>query len=168
MRSRSVVWLVGLAVLATATSGAPAASNPVVASATGSGHQFRPDGTLRSFSFAAQQRADGTVTGQLELNSRSFDVFVHIDIDCLRVEGDVAYMSGRVTYSSNPAEGVVGELNRWAVEDNGEGGNAAPDRISTIPANTSGADTKTCADDMSDRPLAREVQHGNVRVSSSG
>ena len=60
-------------------------------------------------------------------------MFVHIEIDCLRVVGNVAYMSGRITHSSNPAEGVVGELNRWSVEDNGEPGDA--DRVSSIPAN---------------------------------
>ena len=46
----------------------------------------RPDGTFRSFSFAAHESADGTVTGQMQLNSRGFDVFVHIAIDCLRVD----------------------------------------------------------------------------------
>jgi hypothetical protein len=66
---------------------APAAPDPVLASATGSGHMVRPDGTFRSFSFAATKRVDGTVTGQAQLNSRSFDVFVHINVDCLRVVG---------------------------------------------------------------------------------
>ena len=57
---------------------APAAPSPVVGSATGSGHMVRPDGTFRSFSFSARKYADGSVNGQLQLNSRSFDVFVHI------------------------------------------------------------------------------------------
>ena len=42
---------------------APAASNQVVASATGSGHMVRPDGTFRSFSFSARKYADGTSKG---------------------------------------------------------------------------------------------------------
>ena len=155
-----------LGTLVPATAFAPASSNPVVASARGAGHDFRPDGTLRSFSFAAQKRADGTVTGQLQLNSRSFDVFVHIDIDCLRVEGNTAYMSGLVTFSSNLAEGIPGELNRWAVRDNGERRGSPLDTYSTIPANTTGQDTKTCIDDMGDRPLARVAEHGNIQVSS--
>jgi hypothetical protein len=160
-----VATLVATAGLAVAAIGAPAASNPVVASATGSGHMVRPDGTFRSFSFAAQRRADGSVTGQVQLNSRGFDVFVHIDVNCLRIDGNTAYMSGHVTYSSNPAEGVAGELNRWAVEDNGEGPGEPPDRVSSIPANVSGADTKTCSDDMGDRPTSRDVHRGNVRVA---
>jgi hypothetical protein len=144
--------------------GAPAASNPVVSSATGSGHMVRPDGTFRSFSFSARKYADGTVNGELQLNSRGFDVFVHIKIDCLRLNGSIAYMSGLITHSSNPAEGVVGELNRWAVQDNGEGSGADPDMVSSIPENEGNLDPKTCEDDNSDRPISRIVQRGNVQV----
>jgi hypothetical protein len=143
---------------------APAAENPVVASATGSGHMVRPDGTFRSFSFAATKRADGTVTGEVQLNSRSFDVFVHISVDCLRVDGNIAYMSGRITHVSDPEQGFVGELNRWAVQDNGEGPDAPPDLVSSIPENPGNTDPKTCEDDNSDRPITRVVQRGNVQV----
>jgi len=108
----------------------------------------RPDGTFRSFSFSARKYADGTVDGELQLNSRGFDVFVHIKIDCLRVEGNTAYMSGLITHSSNPEEGVVGELNRWAVQDNGEGSDAEPDRVSSIPENEGNADPKTCEEQL--------------------
>src|SRR5829696_8006838 len=111
---------------------APAASQSVVASATGSGHMVRPDGTFRSFSFSARRYADGTSDGQLQLNSRSFDVVVHIRVDCLRVVGDVAHMSGRITRVSNPDEGEVGELNRVEVRDNGEGKKAPSDQVSTV------------------------------------
>jgi len=141
---------------------APAALGGEPPSATGSGHMVRPDGTFRSFSFSARQHADGTVKGQLQLNSRGFDVFVHINIDCLRVEGNVAYMSGRITHSSNPAEGVVGELNRWAVKDNGEGPSADPDLVSSIPANPNNDPTQTCENDPPGP--TRIVQRGNVQV----
>jgi len=141
-----------------------AEGGPVVSSATGSGHMVRPDGTFRSFSFAAVKHADGTVRGELQLNSRGFDVFVHIRIDCLRVEENTAYMSGLITHSSNPDEGVIGELNRWAVQDNGEGAKGDADLVSSIPENENNADEKTCEDDNSDRPLNRIVQRGNVRV----
>ena len=118
----------------------------------------------RSFSFSARRYADGTVNGEVQLNSRGFDVFVHIKIDCLRLDGSTAYMSGLITYSSNPAEGVPGELNRWAVQDNGEGAGASPDMVSSIPANEGNLDPKTCEDDNSDRPISRTVQRGNVQV----
>jgi hypothetical protein len=152
-----------LALIGAAVAEAPAASQAVVASATGSGHMVRPDGTFRSFSFSARRYADGTSTGQLQLNSRSFDVVVHIKIDCLRVVGNVAYMSGRITRINNPDEGEVGELNRVEVRDNGEGANAPPDQVSTIPANPDDADPTTCLDPPTN-PTIRTVQRGNVQV----
>jgi hypothetical protein len=142
---------------------APAASQSVVASATGSGHMVRPDGTFRSFSFSARRYADGTSDGQLQLNSRSFDVVVHIRIDCLRVVGNVAHMSGRITRINNPEEGEVGELNRVEVRDNGEGADAPPDQVSTIPANPGDADPTTCVDPPTNATI-RTVQRGNVQV----
>jgi hypothetical protein len=159
-----LVLLAALPLAALFAQPAPGASNPVVASATGSGHMVRPDGTFRSFSFTASKRADGTVKGQAQLNSRGFDVFVHIRVDCLRVVGNTAFMSGRITHVSNPDEAFVGELNRWAVQDNGEGPDAPPDLVSSIPENPGNADPKTCEDDNSDRPLNRIVERGNVQV----
>jgi hypothetical protein len=155
----AVVMLVVAAVVAQA----PAASQAVVASATGSGHMVRPDGTFRSFSFTARRYADGTSKGELQLNSRSFDVVVHIKIDCLRVVGNVAYMSGRITRVSNPDEGEVGELNRVEVRDNGEGRNAPPDQVSTIPVNPGDRDPTTCVDPPTNTTI-RTVHRGNVQV----
>lgn len=166
MKTHMARWL-PVCALAGAVLLAPSASaerNSVVESATGSGHMVRPDGTFRSFSFSARKYEDGTVNGELQLNSRGFDVFVHIRIDCLRVEDNTAYMSGRITHTSNVEEGVVGELNRWAVQDNGEGRAAPPDMVSSIPENEGNADPKTCEDDNSDRPTSRVVQRGDVQV----
>jgi hypothetical protein len=165
MRLAFAAVAVVLMLVGTAVAKAPGASQAVVASATGSGHMVRPDGTFRSFSFSARKYADGTSKGELQLNSRSFDVVVHIKIDCLRVVGNVAHMSGRITRVSNPDEGEVGELNRVEVRDNGEGGNAPPDQISTIPANPGDADPTTCVDPPTNATI-RTVQRGNVQVRS--
>ena len=164
--SRTLLLASALLLVVVFVPSAPAAPDTVTSAATGSGHMVRPDGTFRSFSFAARKHADGTVEGQVQLNSRGFDVFVHIAVDCLRVEGNLAYMSGRITYSSNPAEGVVGELNRWSVQDNGEGDGAAPDLVSSIPANPANDPNQTC--DAQNNPPAptRIVQRGNVQVRS--
>ena len=157
------VAVVAVLLVAGAIGEAPAAPKTVVASATGSGHMVRPDGTFRSFSFTARRYADGTSAGELQLNSRSFDVVVHIKIDCLRVDGNVAHMSGRITRINNPEEGEVGELNRVEVRDNGEGANAPKaDEISTIPANPDN-DQGTCEDDPVNETI-RTVQRGNVQV----
>jgi hypothetical protein len=122
-------WLaaLGLAALALTVIGAPAASgesNAVVASASGSGHMVR-NGFYRTFSFSARKYADGTSKGQLQLRSPEFDVVVHLAIDCLRVVGNRAHMSGVITFTSNTDEAFVGEHNRLVVEDNGEGRAAA-------------------------------------------
>jgi hypothetical protein len=171
--SRKVVRLVLVAAVPLAgwlAQTAPAAPAAVVGSATGSGHMVRPDGTFRSFSLPARKYADGSVNGQLQLNSRSFDVFVHIAIDCLRIEGNRAHMSGRITFSSNLAEGVVGELNRVVVQDNGEG-HGVIDQVSRIPANSAGVDQRTCLDPPGVSPAdpfgllpLRNVDRGNVQV----
>jgi hypothetical protein len=163
MRFAVAAVAVVLVLVGAAAAKAPAASQAVIASATGSGHMVRPDGTFRSFSFTARKYADGTSKGELQLNSRSFDVVVHIKIDCLRVVGNVAHMSGRITRVSNPDEGEVGELNRVEVRDNGEGGNAPPDQVSTIPANPGDADPTTCVDPPTNATI-RTVQRGNVQV----
>ena len=161
-RAVATLTMAGLLVVA-AVAQSPAAPNPVVASATGSGHMVRPDGTFRSFSFTARRYADGTSSGELQLNSRSFDVVVHIKIDCLRVVGNVAHLSGRITRINNPAEGTVGELNRVEVRDNGEGAKAPPDQVSTIPANPNEDDPTTCKDPPTNATI-RTVQRGNVQV----
>jgi hypothetical protein len=155
-----VASIAGIAAIAVPTS--PAAPNGVVASATGSGHMIR-NGFNRTFAFTATKRADGTVTGQLQLNSREFDVVVHIRIDCLRIEGNKAHMSGLITRSSNLAEGEVGELNRLVVQDNGEGPKAPPDMISGIPANPGNADPATCETNPNRVPN-RVVERGNIQV----
>ena len=92
------------------------------------------DGQTRTFSFTAVQRRDGTVTGQGAVNNPSFPIRVHFTIDCLKVdEGNRVIASGPVTQSSDPGTIGIGRISVFAVEDNGEGANAAPDRITTIP-----------------------------------
>jgi hypothetical protein len=94
-------------------------------------------------------------------------VVVHLKIHCLRVVGNVAHMSGRISRVSNPDEGEVGELNRVEVRDNGEGGNASPDQVSTIPANPGDADPTTCVDPPTNATI-RTVQRGNVNCAADG
>lgn len=150
--------LVSAAVLAQA---APGESNRIVASASGSGHMLR-NGFYRTFSFTARKYADGTSKGELQLHSPEFDVRVHLEIDCLRVVGNRAHMSGVITYTSNTDEAFVGEHNRLVVQDNGEGPASDPDKVSGIPANPNNANTETC--ETNTLMPTRTVQHGNVQV----
>jgi hypothetical protein len=157
---RSAAWLTLLAVVGTSAilaQVAPAASEGVTSSASGSGH-VTVNGETRTFAFAATKRADGTATGQVQVISRSLDTIVHLEIDCLRVVGNVAHMSGVTTLSNNPAEAPLGDMRRFVVKDNGEGSGTA-DEISTIPANPAG---ETC--ENSTLGVTRTIEKGNVQV----
>ncbi len=101
--------------------------NPVVQSATGSGHFRGADGNLRTFTASAVKHEDGTVTGQSQINNRGLGVSAHISIDCLLIVGNVAVLSGVVTTSSDARRVGIGVF--FAMEDNGEGNNAPADRI---------------------------------------
>jgi hypothetical protein len=91
-------------------------------------------GQTRTFSFTAVQNRDGTVTGQGQVNNPSFPIRTHFTIDCLKFGGDNRVIaSGPITQSSDPGTIDVGRIAVFAVEDNGEGAKATPDRITTIP-----------------------------------
>ncbi len=100
-----------------------------------SGHgQFNtigPEGPeLRTFSFHARTHPDGTTRGSYELTNRAQDVRIHGEIDCLRIVGNIAYMSGTNTKHTTPA--LEGLPSFFSVMDNGEGNNDPPDLISLL------------------------------------
>jgi hypothetical protein len=137
----------------------PASSSEVQASATGAGHRIS-GGELRSFSFAAVRQADGTVTGQAHVYPRSLDAFAQISIDCLSFPApNIAHMSGTVTFTSDPTVFGSGEYVHFAVQDNGEGSAAEPDRITGIPEN----DPVRC-DQGAPPATFNPIVRGNVRV----
>ena len=172
----AVAGLVAAAILAPS---APGAANPVVHSATGSGHQDDVDAVTgqvfnRTFSFSAVQRADGTATGNAQIASRKFqlgnvDLVIHMRIDCLAVlpDGKTARLSGVITRTSFPfAEAPVGEIHRFTVQDNGEPG-AGVDKFSGVPPNPL---ARECDDADFGQPEpgrvapTRTVNRGNIQV----
>ena len=128
---RSAVVLGALAALGSVIGSAGAG----VGSPGASGHANLTVGEnqTRTFSFGAVERADGTVTGQAEVNNPSFPIRVRFAIDCLEFDGNRVIAGGPVTYSSNPSTIAVGRFSVFAAEDNGEGAEAPPDRITTVP-----------------------------------
>lgn len=165
MRTQPPFRTIGAALLATVllmiTSPAFAANDSGVASATGSGH-FMRNGALRTFAFQAERSADGTVRGMANLHSRSAGVYEHIAIDCLRVVGNVAYMSGMVV-NSNPSD-ITGAQARFAVVDNAEG-SGEPDQVSLVETYGPGSATDCMnADDFPGGLF--NVERGNVQVRS--
>lgn len=150
-----VCAIVGIAAVAAAVSAASADS---LSSATGSGHTLSA-GELRSLSFSANQLPDGTAGGQAQINARSLDAFAHIAIDCLEVTGNIAHMSGTVVQTSDPTVFLPDEYVHFAVQDNGEGADAPPDRVSGIPV-----DEPFRCDDSTPPTLTRVVVRGNLQV----
>jgi hypothetical protein len=98
----------------------------VVSSVVGNGHFTVFDAAVNSFMFNAHEKADGTVMGEATMHIRLNGTFWKLDIDCLAVSGNVAVVSGVVSHSNTPYVGTGGWV---AMEDNGEGGNAGPDRV---------------------------------------
>jgi len=96
-------------------------------SATGAG-TLTVLGELRNFGFSAVA-VHGTIQGQAQLDNRGQNLTDHLDIDCLKVVGNTAVISGVITKSNSGLEGDTGV---FAVQDNGEGNNAAPDRLSLV------------------------------------
>jgi hypothetical protein len=107
----------------------------VVASATGSGHfSLGVNQLYRTFSFTARQHSDGTDEGQAQLRNRSAaNTPIHMALNCLRVTGNTATMSGTVTSIADPQPPFFVEGSRVAftVVDNGQG-SAPPDLISLV------------------------------------
>ncbi|MGH3082814.1 MAG: hypothetical protein ACRDNP_01925 [Gaiellaceae bacterium] len=128
----------------------------VVHSATGSGHLLLGD-DLRTFSFTAVERSDGSVTGQAENHNRATGATAHVEIDCLNVVGNVAIISG---------ETRGGRTAVFAVEDNGEGANASPDRITLVITNDPDYPTGVCmlVTPEDAEPFLMPIEDGNVQV----
>ena len=91
-------------------------------------------GEKSTFVFNAVQHKDGTVNGHLIYKLRGADVSIHMDIDCLNIIGNQATMSGTVTKVTGDAPAFIFEGQRavFKAQDNGEGGDAAPDLISDL------------------------------------
>jgi len=112
------------------------AGNPVVLSVRGGGHFtssiFEGEDGWRNLSFNANKRADGTVTGQIQLKNRNTGITYHGDMICVAyVEGSdppiyaLAAADQRVVGDEGAAKAEV----VWAVRDNGQGANADPDEV---------------------------------------
>jgi hypothetical protein len=106
---------------------------------SGGGSVVREDlsGTRRSvYAFSATLDATGAASGQAEIHFTSNPAHLHIDVTCVVVRGNEAWLSGPVTRSDNP-QFYLGGVFLWRVQDNGQGPSAAPDRISSFVWNPS-------------------------------
>ncbi|MDH3272238.1 MAG: hypothetical protein OEN56_12940 [Gemmatimonadota bacterium] len=115
--------------------------NPVIASASGGGHSrcattagnfyncdpTNPEGELRTFSFNATMHLDGTVKGRAQLKNRENGAEGRADVICLR------FSRPNLAWIIIDEPHVFGTpVTAMAVEDNGEGGGAPPDRMTVF------------------------------------
>jgi hypothetical protein len=88
-------------------------------------------GVLQTTSFHGRVDKGGEVKGKLQLDykaSRGSDL--KGEVECVQVEGNQAWLGGRITRSDVPEGEAIAFWLR--VEDNGEGAGAAPDRWSDV------------------------------------
>lgn len=145
--------------------GSSASEEGVAVSATGSAHRIRPlpDGELWVLTFNAVKSADGTVTGQAHVDRKDLDAAWDIDVTCLSVVGNRAWIAGIVRNARGaiPRDGTV---SYFYVTDNGEGADSVLDRASGIRINdAAGQDNVFCTLRPTTLPDS-EIAHGNVQV----
>ena len=139
----------------------------VLERATGSGH-IMSGGALRTFSFNAVERAGGEVAGHIRIKARATGIKAFGTVECVRVEGDTAFLSGVITKHTIAAR--VGLTFVVVVQDNGEGANNE-DMISLTfqyPASVL-APTEGCLEEevcLCVLEQLQPVRNGNVQVWS--
>jgi hypothetical protein len=169
MKSKiTVLSLVLTSMLAVSAVASSAAADNVAQSATGSGQlDFTTNAgvtALRTFAFAATRTSDGSVTGQAQMYNRALPGRIHLQIDCLNVIGNIAVVSGTVTYSTE-AGISVGDPAIFGAQDNGEGASASPDRVTVFLENSGFLCTDiTPANVGLYTYLLNDVQAGNVQI----
>jgi hypothetical protein len=154
---------------------APVASAPPARdSANGHGTLLVPGTTglvRRQFSFEAQRRADGTVTGHATLINPAFKgangrspYQLDVDVSCMKVVGNIAVMGGTTRRTNDPS---LVDAVFFTVQDNGEPG-AGRDRISRAffwddDPGTQGDPQACLLTGPNDFPL-EPIEAGNVQV----
>lgn len=106
-----------------------AMAGPAVHKASGGGTVDWPLARA-TYGFNAQIDAAGVVKGQAEFQHRDAGIRNHVEINCLTVVGNDAWLGGIITSSSIPE--LVGVQILWRVQDNGEGNAATPDMTSIV------------------------------------
>ena len=124
----------------------------------------------RQFSFSAQRRADGTVTGNAVLHNPAFTVDngqhyqLQISISCMKVYGNIAVFGGTTRRTNDPS---LVDAVFFSVQDNGDPGRDR-DKISRVffwdddPTTT--GDPQAClVTGPADFPL-ETIESGNIQV----
>lgn len=117
------------------------AGSPVVLSASGSAHgvyTFEQGTGRRTFTFNALERADGSISGQIQVHNRAgAGNGLHGEIICMNDwEEGIVVLAAQVTTYGTYLEGQIpnfaGGYGVFAVRDNGEGAAAQPDQFTPV------------------------------------
>jgi hypothetical protein len=107
------------------------ASNGVVNRVSVGGHDLDIAGqTDANFSLVAIEHADGSVSGQWSDQFGQGDGGVHVEVNCLLVVGNQAWISGIITSGSAGGVDFTGLPAITRVADLGKSANDPPDAIS--------------------------------------
>jgi hypothetical protein len=106
-----------------------AGGNGVVHRVSVGSHDILPPGVDANFSLIALEKGNGTMTGQWTDQFGQGEGGVHVDVDCVSVAGNTAWISGVVTHSTVEAF-PAGSFAITEVQDNGTSENEPPDAIS--------------------------------------
>lgn len=147
------------------TADAPALSQGIVASATGSGH-FTQGGELRTLALSATGQPDGSAQGNYQINIHAIDAYIHVAVTCMRARNDTAWIGGIITRTNHPVV-VEGTVSYFWVVDKGEGPGAV-DVVSAARVNDrAGEDQVFCGltppPEVSGLP-ANNIEVGNIQV----
>lgn len=136
-----------------------------VASVTGSAH-YMSGGELRTMGFSAVQHADGSASGEYQVNIHAIDAYFHVTVTCLALEGNKAWVAGIIDRTNHPVI-VPGSVSYFWVVDDGEGPDAQ-DIMSTARINdVAGADRVFCTlkpDEAFSGLPGNPIVHGNIQV----
>ena len=110
-------------------------SNAPVNSITGGGKvdvtSVWPGAVDATISLGARVNGEGVATGELQAHFSVPDEKVHMEITCLSVNGNEAWIGGTVTHS-HPSGNLLGNVYIVRFQDNEQGADAAPDRMSVF------------------------------------
>ncbi|MGD9488154.1 MAG: hypothetical protein AB7W47_09035 [Calditrichaceae bacterium] len=118
-----------------------------------------PTGCDANFSLVANMKADGSVSGQWQDTFAGGKEGIHVSVDCMKIVGNGAVISGIITKGISGGVDVSGQRAVTAVVDNGTSANDPPDQLSFsfFPA-------PDCSNLVpSDFPLF-DLTHGQVKV----
>jgi len=164
--------IVALAVVGFSKFGVSSAAPPS-ASANGQGTLLVLDGdgntVRRQFAFSARQNPDGTANGNAVLHNPAFTnangqkYQLQIDIRCMKVIGNVAFLGGLTRRTNDPS---LVDAVYFSVQDNGEPGKN--DMISRAfffddDPNTQGDPMLCQGNQLGDFPMEK-IEAGNVQV----